>query len=385
MIILPIRSDCRLQSTPWVNYGLIGLNVVAFLLTWGQINQPFGIVHDYLLDPTQPRVFQFISYQFLHANLLHIVGNMLFLYVFGNAVEDRLGKLGYLAFYLAGGVLAGVGHVAIERAPVLGASGSVAAVSGAYLALFPLSNVTMFYWFFFLVDSFEVSGLVLILFYVAMNVWLQLGGGDQVAYLAHLSGYFMGFVVGIGLLWARLLPREPYDFLALAERWRRRSQFRRLARSGYQPWQGRPGLGGPWQPQGPDGQPATSEPVRQLRQRIFEAAAGHDLRAAATLYQDLLDIDESAVLGESLQLDVANQLMSDAKYPAAARAYELLLHKFAGYSQRAQVELILGLIYARYLKQPERAQELLKKAVGSLPDGEQRRLAEEVLADLARA
>lgn len=384
MIILPIRSDRRLQSTPWVNYGLIGINVVVFLLTWGKVSQPFGVVHDYLLDPSQPHVFQFITYQFLHANLLHIVGNTLFLYVFGNAVEDRLGKIGYFAFYLAGGVLAGLGHVAIERAPVLGASGAVAAVSGAYLALFPLSNVTMFYWFFFLVDSFEVSGLVLILFYIAMNVWMQISGGDQVAYLAHLSGYVMGFAVGMSLLGAHLLPREPYDFLALLGRWRRRSEFRRLSRSGYQPWRGRPGVGGIWESsnQAPV-EPATNR-AAELRQGIHDAAVANDLPAAAGLYRRLLELDHEAVLPESLQLDVANELMSEAQYAPAAQAYEMFLQKFGGYTQRQQVELILGLIYARYLKRAERAKELLQKAADGLQDAEQRRLAQDVLAELAR-
>jgi len=382
LIILPIRSDRRLRSTPWVNYALIAANAVVFVLTSSRVSQPFGPVHDYLLDPTQPRVFEFITYQFLHANVLHILGNMLFLYVFGNALEDRLGKVGYLAFYLAGGVIAGLGHVAVERAPVLGASGAVAAVSGAYLALFPLSNVTMFYWFFLFVGSFEVSGLVLIGFYIAMNVWMQLSGGDQVAYLAHLSGYLIGFGVGMGLLWAHLVPREPCDFLALIERRRRRAQFARITRSGYQPWQGRPG-GGAWTDHQPDRAPPAG-PAMEARSAVLQAAAGHDLPLAARLYQRLLELDPQAVLPETLQLDVAHELMSETQYLPAAHAYERFLLAYPRYAQRPQVQLILGLIYARYLKQTDRARELLAQAAAHLLDAEQRGLAHEVLAELSR-
>src|SRR5690606_30503901 len=99
----------------------------------------------YYLNPRAPELHQFLSYQFLHASWLHLLGNMLFLYVFGNSVEDRLGRAAYLLFYLAGGVMAGVGHAWLEAAPVLGASGAVAGVTGAFLALFPLSNITVVY------------------------------------------------------------------------------------------------------------------------------------------------------------------------------------------------------------------------------------------------
>jgi len=75
-------------------------------------------------------IWQFITYQFMHGDWMHLVGNMLFLWVFGNAVEDRFGHVGYAAFYLIGGIAAGVGHVLDTNAPVIGASGSVAAVTG---------------------------------------------------------------------------------------------------------------------------------------------------------------------------------------------------------------------------------------------------------------
>src|SRR5688572_13975984 len=139
-MFFPVRTDRRLRSTPWMNIALIAVNAVAFVATRQRLEQHDAEVVKYILDPAQPQLFQFVTYQFLHGSPLHLLGNMLFLYVFGNSVEDRLGKVGYLAFFLAGGVLAGVGHAAMETSPVLGASGAVAAVTGAYLALFPQTN-----------------------------------------------------------------------------------------------------------------------------------------------------------------------------------------------------------------------------------------------------
>ena len=122
----------------------------------GNVHGPLAYVKDsWALNPQDPAVWQYFTYQFLHENWLHILGNMLFLYIFGNNINDRMGHLGYLAFYLAGGVMAGIGHAATASTPVIGASGAVAAVTGAYLVLLPRSNITLFY-FFFIIGAIEI-------------------------------------------------------------------------------------------------------------------------------------------------------------------------------------------------------------------------------------
>lgn len=409
LMFFPIRTDRRLTSTPWVNYALIGLNLVIFALTMNQVaaadaisqrlyleqisNAPnllaiarlkeqldqVPVLH-YYLRPGETQLFQFISYGFLHANLMHLVGNMIFLFIFGNGVEDRLGKIGYLFFYLAGGVLAGLGHIATSGAPVLGASGAVAAVTGAYLALFPLSNVTIIYWFFF-IGAFEVSSMLLILFRVAQDVVFQVLGIGNVAYMAHLAGYGFGFAVGMGLLLGRLLPREPYDMLALIQQKRRREQFRRLTRGGsYQPWD-HAKAGAPASRTGAE--PVTPEQtaLMERRGRISAAINNHDLPTAARRYVELIEDHPDQVMAQQTQLDLANQLMADGWYDRAAAAYELFLKAYPTYTQRQQVQLILGLIHARYLEQPDRAKTLLTEALPRL-DGEEKALAEQALAEL---
>ncbi|MCC7147395.1 MAG: rhomboid family intramembrane serine protease [Phycisphaeraceae bacterium] len=383
MIFLPIGTDRRQIHRPWVNWTLVALNVAIFVATRRRVEDPFDEnIRAFLFDPLHPALYQFLSYQFLHGSWAHLIGNMIFLYVFGNNLEDRLGKAAYLGFYLSGGVLAALGHGLMETTPVLGASGAVAAVSGAYLALFPLANVTIAYWFMFL-GFFEVSSLYLIGFYIVMNVYNHLTGGGQVAYLAHLVGYAYGFGIGMGLLRVGLLTREPYDFLSIVEHRRRRAQFATLARQGYQPWQSPPSNASSTT-SSPPGKELTEQEKQALglRSQIAQAAAAGNLAWAADLYGRLLELAPQAVLNQQQQLDVANQLMSAAHYPQAARAYELFLGCYSAYPQREQIELILGLIYARYLHNAPRARDLLTASLRRLSDSHQHRLAEETLAQL---
>ena len=377
-MFIPIRTDRQLRNTPWLNGILIAINLAIF---WLSQQGGFRAATDpYMLDPTTPELIQFISYQFLHADWMHVIFNMLFLYVFGNSVEDRLGKVGYLGFYLCGGVVAGVGHALVKQTPVLGASGSVAAVTGAYLALFPLSNVTIFYWIVFLVGTFEISGMLLILFRVGQDLVFEVMNIGGVAYIAHLAGYLFGFSVGLGLLKARLLKREPFDMLSLLEQRRRRAQFRSMSREGSKPWTS-----------GPTREPSPADGVEQaeshivairLREQIANALGRQASDEAAGLYEKLLEQDSTQVLSQENQLDLANHLMQQGRYDVAARAYELFLKAYGSYAQHEQVELILGLLYARYLDQPERARALLAGARPRLNAPEERKLADQILEEL---
>ncbi|MEX0776942.1 MAG: rhomboid family intramembrane serine protease [Phycisphaeraceae bacterium] len=385
-MFLPIRTDRRLQHKPWVNYALIAANVAVFAFTQSLDAQA---LEPYLLQPMQPRTwhglpYQFITSVFLHADMWHVFGNMLFLYVFGNSVEDRLGKVGYLAFYLGAGVIAGIGHTLMDQHPALGASGAVCAVTGAYLALFPLSNVTIVYWFIF-IGAFEISSMYLIIFQIAQDLFFQLQGAGRVAYAAHLAGYAYGFAIGMALLATRLLEREPYDLLSMIEQRRRRAQFAALTRQGYRPWEhgGTPGQAGAGTAVAADKPlPEASRQIMELRAAVADAITQHDMPRAAELYARLVEIDGKQVMSQQQQLDLANQLTADGRYELAARAYELFLNAYARYAQREQVELILGLLYARYLNRRQRALELLTSALPRLTDVEQLALARQTIGEV---
>lgn len=390
-MFIPVRSDRPLRTTPYVNYGLIAANVLIFAATGNAIAEQADWVNRLMLNKwalNNPetgaivtRLWQFITYQFLHADGWHLIGNMIFLWVFGNAVEDRLGKAGYLFFYLAMGVFAGLAHWVTSDSPVLGASGSVAGVTGAFLALFPRTRITFIY-FFFLIGAFEVPAMLVVLFYFVKDLFFYGLGGGAVAYTAHLGGNLVGFIIGMALLWTRLLPREPYDLLSLFEHKRRRDKFKKIAEQGYTPWDR-----GRHTPKGKltgGGEPELTDQERQVlaaRQAISRAIAAHDMDAAAKQYLDLIANHGEQTLGQKQQFDLANHLFSQGQHRPAADAYTRLLEAYPHHPDRGYAQLMLGLIHARYLGRADAAKPYLQEASQRL-QGDDAALARQLLSEI---
>jgi membrane associated rhomboid family serine protease len=386
--MIPIRTDRYQERTPWVNYALLLANLLIFVFL--QRGGGAKATELFWLDPDRPELFQFVTSTFLHGGWGHLLGNMVFLWVFGNAVNDSFGHVGYLAFYLAGGIFANIGYVLLAGgAPVLGASGAISAVTGAFLVLFPRVRVTLLIPFYILVPL-EVSSLVFLALQFVWNLFASfssMGGG--VAYWAHTSGYVFGIACAAALLATRILPRDVYDLLSLFRTWRRRQSWRSQVASGYDPFRGH-GLN-----RQPPRRPArwvSSRPSRprppappdsrelELRRSITAAHARGDLAAAARDYLTLVQLAEQPVLPLNQQLDVANYLMSSEQYPAAADAYERFLSHYSGYDYLGDIKLMLGLIYSRYLHQNERAEVYLSGALDGLYDRAKRQMAEQELA-----
>jgi membrane associated rhomboid family serine protease len=275
-MFLPLRTDSPLRTTPYLNWLLILANVLVFVV---ETFDPH--LQDRLgLHPRSPQLYQFLTYQFTHAGLAHLAGNMLFLFIFGNNVNDKMGHLGYLAFYLAGGVVAGIAFVISEHTAVLtvGASGSIAAVTGAYLVLFPRSHITLFYWFFF-IGRIELQALLVIGFFFAQDVFLNLGHQDGVAHMAHIGGTVFGTLMCLALLVTQLLPRDQFDVWALIQRWNKRRQYRDLVAKGYNPFD----YAGQPDRNGRRAAPVVDGRLADLRDQIVTAIAEHRLDAAAGL------------------------------------------------------------------------------------------------------
>ena len=151
-------------------------------------------------------VLTLITYQFLHGGWIHIGANLLYLWIFGNNVEDRLGRPAYLAFYLAGGVVAGLAQVAIDPSsdvPLVGASGAIAAVLGAYAILFPRARVLAIVFLVVFFELTEVPSVVVLGLWFVLQVidgLASLGVEDVVggvAIFAHIAGFVAGIVVGV--------------------------------------------------------------------------------------------------------------------------------------------------------------------------------------------
>jgi membrane associated rhomboid family serine protease len=156
---------------------------------------------------------------FMHGGLLHIAGNLLFLWVFGNNIEDRLGRLRFLAFYLLAGLIAVYAQALIDTsstAPTIGASGAIAGVLGAYALLYPAARVLTLIFIIFFVTLIEIPALILLAVWFVLQflpalgqVAVDPGGGEGVAYFAHVGGFVFGLAVaGLMLLWTRVRDRE---------------------------------------------------------------------------------------------------------------------------------------------------------------------------------
>jgi membrane associated rhomboid family serine protease len=363
-MIIPLHNDSPTRRTPYVNYALIAANVLVFLPSLFMRPEAYQLWADrFDLNPRHPYLSAYVTYAFLHANFMHIASNMLFLYIFGNNVNDRLGHLGYLAFYIAGGIFAGVAYVLSgTQSPVVGASGAIAAVTGAYLVLFPRSNITIFYIFLF-IGRIEIPSLWVIGFFFVQDVFLNFAGGSGVAHMAHIGGSIFGFAVCVLFLLTGLLPRNPFDILALVQRWNRRRQFKDMVASGYNPF----GYGGDYNTRPPPlAAEATPPHILALRASISEAISRRDMPAAGALYIQLRAMDPKQVLSRDAQLDIANELATERQFQPAVDAYEAFLRTYPNYDKVAQVELMLGLIYARYLSQYQLARPHLMKVAASV-------------------
>lgn len=209
--MIPLRDENPTRRVPFVNYALIGANVLVFLwqLSLGAQGEaalyslaliPLEVTQG--LDPGDARAV--LTSMFMHAGLAHLLGNMLYLWIFGDNVEDALGHFRYLSFYLAGGIAASAAHVLLyptSSVPTVGASGAIAATLGAYLLLFPNRRVvTLIPLGFFLqiarLPAVLVLGMwfVLQLFQGTLSLGMaQLGG---VAFWAHIGGFVFGMLAG---------------------------------------------------------------------------------------------------------------------------------------------------------------------------------------------
>jgi len=394
-MLLPIRTSIQPRRTPYVNYALILVNVVVFLISYAPHHiaiegtkyleplRPWA--HMFMLTPVRPYLWQFVTYAFLHGSLMHIFGNMYFLYIFGNNVNDKLGNVGYLCLYLAGAVLAGIGHTVLHVNPVLGASGAVAAITGAYLVLFPQTLITVIYWFIF-IGTIQISALYFIAF--KLIVWdnlLQKHFADaSIAYDAHIAGYAAGIAAMILVLALKLVDTDYTDMWSMIKQWNRRRRFRDTVGTGYDPFRGRHERKRVWvkEVQRADDPHVQHDPVADLRAEITSLIGRRNIGEAAAKYLQLLTLDPEQVLPRQYQLDVANQLMAEGKWAASAHAYEVFLAQYPTYEYVEQVRLMLGILYARYLKEPQKARHQLTTAREGLTDPGQVRMCAEELAKL---
>lgn len=383
-MLIPLRTDSPIRRTPYVNFGILAANVFIHLLAAMSPSFRDFELQNLVLDAAWPKLYQFFTYQFLHAHgsIWHLAGNMLFLWVFGNSVNSKMGQIPYLLMYLAGGVAAGVGFAITGEGHLLGASGSIAAITTAYLVLFPRSNIQIFYWF-FIFGVFEVPSMIMIV--AKIIVWDNLigpgltpDGASSIAYSAHLAGYAFGFVVTLVLLIIGALPRDQFDILALIRRWHQRRTFAESMRDPKARAQAQ--YGRVADVKADDDKVEEKDPVRRaaeervasLRAEITRALSHQDRTRAADLYEQLLVEDPDQFLPLQALLDVANQFYTLNRAPQAAAAYERFLKYYPTAPEAEHIQLLLGIIYARDLQHFETAERYLRDSLAKLTDKRRR-------------
>lgn len=188
--MFPVKDDIPTDRLPVVTLALLAANLLVFVLAGADAALDHGLV------PDAPAADDALASMFVHTGWLHLVANMLFLWLFGPNVEDALGRMRFAAFYVVGGLVAVGAQVAVDpssTAPLAGASGAVAAVMGGYLRLYPWARILCLGFVLLFFTIFELPVLALMALWVALQAALTLADPGTVAWAAHLAGFLAGF------------------------------------------------------------------------------------------------------------------------------------------------------------------------------------------------
>ncbi|MDG2291798.1 MAG: rhomboid family intramembrane serine protease [Phycisphaerales bacterium] len=380
-MFIPIGTDRPTRRRPRIVEGLIIVNMLVYLA--GLMTESFGfgsldeLMQRLELSRGDFHILSLFSYQFAHSpsDILHLLFNMLGLWIFGTALNDRLGHLSFLAFYLIGGAVAGIAHMIDSPAPVIGASGSVCALIGGFIALFPRSRIRLLV-LFFIIGIFEVASLWVVGFYVLIDFVGWVGPSDSpVAYVAHFAGYLYGFFLALLLLMTNVLPKDDFDVLHLLRQKRRRSQWKQAVKHSQQGVIEKPSALNS----------KAQQRIHDLRTELNQRIRDEDWAGAATGWTALGTADDDVCLPEAAQLELANRLFATEHRLEASTAYERYLKLYSNSPKISEVKLMLGLLYARDLQRPGEAVALLESAQADLTDEGQRTLARTLLAELESA
>lgn len=383
-MLIPLGTDRPTRRPSVVTPAILGITVVIHLALQVilRVNPESGawVYSTFNVGGSDFRWWGLFTSMLLHSQYswLHLIGNMLFLWVFGPSVEDRFGRLGFLALYLSGGVASGALHAAFEPNPAIGASGAIAAVQGAFLVLFPRTRIKCFFVFtisVILVPAWWFIGLAM--------AWDLLAHAfrtdDNIARLAHLGGYGFGFALSMLLLWLKVFPRETCDLFTIFRQAQRRRAFKA---AGAMASSTAPAAAKAQSPQ----QSEHSAELAEARARISEAVSRGDLEVASSKYRELIenyrDQPRAATMARDAQYKLGVHMASEGDHDGAAQAFERFVEAYPVDREIQQIRLMLGRLLGRYLGQRERAIELLTGVVEASHDDDLRSIAQEEIDHL---
>ncbi|MDP6543226.1 MAG: rhomboid family intramembrane serine protease [Phycisphaerae bacterium] len=227
LFLIPYRAHVPTDRKPWANYAIMALTIVISIAAFNDIKlwkQMAGI------DVTEIDLFEFkvnftsdvahypllsFTSSLVHGGYVHLAGNMLFLWVFGNAVNYKFGHLRYLVFYALCALASGMAHYTLRGGPVVGASGAIFGVMGAFLIYFPRNDLEILSIFFLRMGTQIISSGWMIAFWIAWNVlMLKLGWDRQTALWGHIGGFTAGFAMAIIFLKTKwIVPNQDEETL----------------------------------------------------------------------------------------------------------------------------------------------------------------------------
>jgi membrane associated rhomboid family serine protease len=389
MFVFPLRAKNVPERTPYVTLSLIAVNVLAYALTSDHfLTLKDWAMDDFAVSHSHLTVFRIFTALFLHANLLHIAGNMWFLWLFGSAIEGRLGPWRYLCVYLAAGVTGTLLHDMViglhnPDEPSLGASGAIMGIAGAYLYAFPYAVIRLVWSFFIRFRIVEWHARWVLLYYIGFDVLngVILHSADGVGHFAHIGGFAAGFLAAGALQ----VKRDSEDFSAaqatradvknpdllalreLEELLKYPVDDMRLVIAFCDKALAAPGLN--WEPK------CLALLQRYLRS-LVEKSDPH--RLASIVLR--LHLDYSRHLPTVALLRLGSVLEQARSYDYAVRIYRRVI-EIGPQSQDAEMALHrIGRIFERIMNDREQAHYYYSELVNRFPGG---RLAEEARASLS--
>jgi len=211
-MLFPFNVDVPMERIPYANWVLIGVTIlVSFAVASGQTDL---VDHSLALHRgVDSSPLQLFTYTLVHGGFFHLLGNMIFLFCFGNAINAKFGHVTYLVFYFAAGAVAGLAWLAFGQYGVLvGASGAIMGVTGAFLVLYPKNDVSVFYFVIFAAGTFQITSGLAISVYIGLDVWhLISASATAVAYVAHVAGAAAGFGTAVALLLTRKIQSTRWE------------------------------------------------------------------------------------------------------------------------------------------------------------------------------
>lgn len=402
-MIIPLGTERASNARPVVTAILIAMNVTVFAVMISLANSRAAsldegareILQQYeFLGVQHSQWWRWITYAFLHSpsDWFHIAGNMLFLWVFGPTVEEKMGHIGFSVLYLLGAVVSAWSHSLASPFPLIGASGAIAALGGAFIVLAPLAPFRVLVLFFY-AGVYTVPAYWVIGFALARD-FIGLGMPSSVSNAGHLGGYGLGIASTLLLLATGVLKREKrYDLLSIFLHRQRLQAFKaasainqerekRILANNDPKSKGK--LFGKGEPSNPD-----AEAIAVARASVSTELSKHDLIAACSAYKDMLARfpagGTAIILSRQNQLAIGNALFQAQEYSAALPAYRHFIVMYPRDQQAAHVRLMIGLIRTRYDKEPVEARKEIAAALPSLTDPDEASLARTLLEELGPA